>query len=295
FSIKSAWDHWRSRFGKVEWHKLLWGPHRIPKVSFIVWVALHNRLYTGDRLLLFGLAPHSQCPFCLTSGESHSHLFFKCPFSHRIWSAIEVKCNIQWPDFDWPDIVTHVTNEAKGKSLRANILSNAFLCSIYHIWIERNNRVFNKEFKPEEVVIKIVIQMVRNRMLSVKNLPRSAGDSWFLDQWNLPATIMKPHILRYRRASEKRNVEWCEFLNCGPSGGKEAQVEWCESLYCGSSGVRSYIEGFPISVLYSSRLYLACWRYSLVTVPTGFTIMYKHVSGGMGWQSCHFSSACWDC
>ncbi|XP_028089909.1 uncharacterized protein LOC114290215 [Camellia sinensis] len=69
------------------------------------------------------------------------------------------KCNMKWPVLDWPDIVTYATKETKGNSLRANILSNAFLCSIYHIWIERNNRVFNKECKPEEVVIKSVIQM----------------------------------------------------------------------------------------------------------------------------------------
>ncbi|XP_028068090.1 uncharacterized protein LOC114270720 [Camellia sinensis] len=202
FSIHTAWNHWRRSFGRVVWHKLLWGPHRIPKVSFIVWVAIHNRLYTGDRLMLFGLAPHSQCPYCLDPGESHSHLFFKCKFANRVWGAIEGKCNIKWLDLDWPDIVTYATKETKGNSLRANILSNAFLCSIYHIWIERNNRVFNKEFKPEEVITKSIIQMVRSRMLSIKYLPSSATDSWFLAQWNLPITILKPHIIRYGRAAE---------------------------------------------------------------------------------------------
>ncbi|XP_028070654.1 uncharacterized protein LOC114273089 [Camellia sinensis] len=182
-------------FGRVDWHKLLWGPHRIPKVSFIVWVAIHNSLYTGD----------------------------------RVWGAIEAKCNIKWPVLDWPDIVTYATKEAKGKSLRANILSYAFLCSIYHIWIERNNRVFNKEFKPEEVVIK--------------------------------SGLFRVH--------------------CGFIYGKEAQLEWCEPLNCGSSGVRSYIEG-TVSVLNSSRLYLICWRYLLMAVLTGSTIMYESV--GVAWR-----------
>ncbi|XP_028090361.1 uncharacterized protein LOC114290624 [Camellia sinensis] len=114
FSIHSAWNHWRRSFGRVVWHKLLWGPHRIPKVNFIVWVAIHNRLYTGDRLMLFGLAPHSQCPFCLDPGESHSHLFFKCSFTNRVWGAIEGKCNMKWPILDWPDIATYATKETKG-------------------------------------------------------------------------------------------------------------------------------------------------------------------------------------
>ncbi|XP_028097019.1 uncharacterized protein LOC114296888 [Camellia sinensis] len=257
FSIHSVWNHWRHSLGRVEWHKLLWGPHRIPKVHFIVWGAIHNRLYTGDRLLLFGLAPHSQCPFCLDPGESHSHLFFKCNFTNRVWGAIEAKCNIKWPVLDWPDIVTYATKETKGNSLRANILSNAFLCSIYHIWIERNNRVFNKKFKPEEVVFKSVIQMVRSRMLSIKNLPNSASDSWVCS----------------------------EFPTCGFINGKEAQVEWCEPLNCGLSGVRSYIEGI-VSVLKSSRLYLICWRNLLMAVLTGSTIMYEQILGCMGRQWC---------
>ncbi|KAL7229757.1 hypothetical protein ACSBR2_008296 [Camellia fascicularis] len=162
FSIQSAWNHWRKKFDKVVWHKLVWGPHRIPKVSFIVWVALHNRLYTGDRLRMFGLATSSQCRFCLIPEESHSHLFFKCIFSSRVWCAIEAVCNIKWPVLGWPDIVTHATKETKGNSLRVNIISNAFLCSVYFIWTERNNIIFNKEFKPEEVVIKSVIQMVKD-------------------------------------------------------------------------------------------------------------------------------------
>ena len=76
--------------------------------------------------------------------------------------------------------------------MRVNIISNAFLCSVYMIRIERNNRIFNKELKPEEVVIKSVIQMVRDRTLSLKNIPRSNGVKWFLDKWSLPETILKP-------------------------------------------------------------------------------------------------------
>ncbi|XP_028119111.1 uncharacterized protein LOC114316615 [Camellia sinensis] len=202
FSIQSAWNHWRKKFDIVVWHKLVWGPHRIPKVSFNVWVALHNRLYTGDRLRMFGLSTSSQCPFCLHLEESHSHLFFECIFSSRVWSAIEVACNIKWPVLGWPESVTFVSKETKGNSLRVNIISNAFLCSVYMIWIDRNNRIFNTELKPDEVVIKIVIQMVRNRMLSLKNIPRSNGDKWFLDKWSLPETILKPHSIRNGRAAE---------------------------------------------------------------------------------------------
>ncbi|KAL7243272.1 hypothetical protein ACSBR1_015639 [Camellia fascicularis] len=68
---------------KVPWSKLLWGPPFIPRVSFIVWLAIHERLNTRDRLQAFGLVPHSNCPFCNDHEESHSHLFFRCAYSSR--------------------------------------------------------------------------------------------------------------------------------------------------------------------------------------------------------------------
>ncbi|XP_028120861.1 uncharacterized protein LOC114318200 [Camellia sinensis] len=50
FSIQFTWDCWRDKGRKVPWNKLLWGPPFIPRVSFIVWLAIHERLNTRDRL-----------------------------------------------------------------------------------------------------------------------------------------------------------------------------------------------------------------------------------------------------
>ncbi|KAL7183114.1 hypothetical protein ACSBR1_041736 [Camellia fascicularis] len=118
FTINSAWNHWRYKCDKVTWHKLLWGPHMIPRVSFIVWIALHERLNT-DLV------------------KSHSHLFFNCMFSARVWSALKTKCNVNWPDLHRPNLITLAIKETKGRSLRSHILRLSLLCSIYHIWLER--------------------------------------------------------------------------------------------------------------------------------------------------------------
>ncbi|XP_028120126.1 uncharacterized protein LOC114317568 [Camellia sinensis] len=120
----------------------------------------------------------------------------------RVWDAIKVKCNVKWPDIFWPDIVHVAMRESLGKSLRAITTRLALLCTVYQVWIERNNRIFNKEMKLEEVVINSIVQMIRGRLMSLNNLPRSAGDEWFLKQWNLTDSILKPHIVRIGRAAE---------------------------------------------------------------------------------------------
>ncbi|XP_028063697.1 uncharacterized protein LOC114266935 [Camellia sinensis] len=107
-----------------------------------------------------------------------------------------------WPEFQWPGIIPFATRETKRRSLRSIIIKLSLLCSVYIIWLERNNRIFNKEFKPEEVVVKIIVQLIRGRLLSITNVPRNAGDNWYIDHWNLPATVLKPHDLGDGRAAE---------------------------------------------------------------------------------------------
>lgn len=63
FSISSMWNHLRTPFPKVEWVKSIWFPGHIPKCSFIAWIVIQQRLYTEDRLVLFGTKVVSCCSY----------------------------------------------------------------------------------------------------------------------------------------------------------------------------------------------------------------------------------------
>ncbi|KAL7225130.1 hypothetical protein ACSBR1_020438 [Camellia fascicularis] len=79
---------------------------------------------------LFGITDTFNCAFCQIPHESHSHLFFDCIFTNRIWHVIKSKCNVQWPDNPWADIVPFVSQASKGKSLKSIILRLSFSCTI---------------------------------------------------------------------------------------------------------------------------------------------------------------------
>ncbi|XP_028117723.1 uncharacterized protein LOC114315305 [Camellia sinensis] len=87
FSIKSSWDEWRTHGSRVVWAKILWFKFHIP--STVVWVAIHNRLNTLDRLVVFGTSNSSICCLCGVGLENHNHLFFKCPFSYKVWNGMQ--------------------------------------------------------------------------------------------------------------------------------------------------------------------------------------------------------------
>lgn len=175
----------------MSWAAILWGPHNIPKVSFVTWMAILGRLNTRDRLRLFGISQSAECVFCKDSCENHNHLFFDYPFSSRIWTCIQSKLNVSWPVSQWPGITQHVAQSAQGKSIRAIIVKLAFTFTVYQLWIARNNRIFKKEMIPEEVVIKYIVDMIRFRMMSMTNCTRHSSDRWFLNSWRLPHTILK--------------------------------------------------------------------------------------------------------
>ncbi|XP_028073921.1 uncharacterized protein LOC114276326 [Camellia sinensis] len=110
-----------------------------------------------------------------------------------IWGGILAKCNSNWPSLPWLEIVDFAIRSTSGNSLKVVILKLSFLCTVYHIWMERNSRIFSKVLKPEEVVTNSIIQMVRGRLLLMENAKTSAGDNWFLEKWNLPYKIMQQH------------------------------------------------------------------------------------------------------
>ena len=51
FTTKETWDQIRIKANEVSWHKGIWFVQATPKFSFCSWLAVQNRLATGDRLL----------------------------------------------------------------------------------------------------------------------------------------------------------------------------------------------------------------------------------------------------
>ncbi|KAL7167374.1 hypothetical protein ACSBR2_037940 [Camellia fascicularis] len=77
------------------------GPCNIPTTSFVTWMAVQGRLTTGDRIVLFGIDQPSIA--------------------------------VSWPNLPWPDLVTFLSQQIKGKSLKAIISRLGFTCTVYHL------------------------------------------------------------------------------------------------------------------------------------------------------------------
>ena len=99
FSCDTTWSELRVKGSEVNWWKILWFSHNIPRHSFIGWLAIKNKLPTRERMLKWGFTVDGNCGFCRNSLETRNHIFFDCSFSQRIWRRIMALCLVSDTSF----------------------------------------------------------------------------------------------------------------------------------------------------------------------------------------------------
>ena len=80
FSCNLAREMFWVRKEKVEWWKLVWDSAIFPD-SFILWLAIKERLPTQDRVAARGWTGDVLCDFCRNEMDRRNHLYFKPFFS----------------------------------------------------------------------------------------------------------------------------------------------------------------------------------------------------------------------
>jgi hypothetical protein len=71
------------------------------------------------------------------------------------------------PD-DWELLISWAIKNLKGRSFRASICKVAWWAMVYHIWIERNSRIYDDNVRTEEHLIKDIRRDVKARLESAK-------------------------------------------------------------------------------------------------------------------------------
>ncbi|XP_018464394.2 uncharacterized protein LOC108835662 [Raphanus sativus] len=134
FSASKTWEQLRERKPKVPWSKVVWFSQGVPWYSFITWLAIQNRLSTGERMRQWGLV--QGCEFCGERDETRDHLFFACPYSYTIWEVYAGR-----------------------------------LSTIYHVWRERNARQHHQARTSTDQLRRVIEKAVRNRIVSLRYKP----------------------------------------------------------------------------------------------------------------------------
>lgn len=182
FTLKSAYNLvCRNWDDPLSWPSLIWFAGCIKKHSICAWMFLRRRLKTKDFLLQRNVDCDSCCMFCNCTWETSTHLMIHCPYSSEVWTSLLSKVNLNPMDCTSPielldSIILPFENQEKGVQTLGKLLFNAF---IWHIWAERNGRIFRSTSKTSGAVLQQILHTVCSRIVYLGiTLPQDIACHW---------------------------------------------------------------------------------------------------------------------
>ncbi|XP_024010652.1 uncharacterized protein LOC112086108 [Eutrema salsugineum] len=168
FSSKNTWAQLREAHPLVQWHKGIWFKFAMPKYAFCSWLAIKNRLSTGDRMIAWNPGINSGCIFCPASIETRDHLFFPCPFSATIWTCLASGLLSSRFTMDWNSLTQIISYDSLAP-IPMFLTRYVLQCSIHTIWRERNSRRHGELPNASSRIIQQIDKQIWNQLSTIRS------------------------------------------------------------------------------------------------------------------------------
>ena len=189
FTFASALEVIRDMVSKVDWAPIIWFRWHVPKYAFHVWVMMLNRAPTKDRLLRWGLNVDPLCVFCRQGSEDREHLYFQCCFTKRIWQQIMRQASGPYWICNWEDIITWLRERYGTHSLSSLVVKLGFGAIVFHVWMERNRRLFGGNVRTEEDICQAICHDIRVSVYSNKGYRDTRKNQRLVDRMHLNVSL----------------------------------------------------------------------------------------------------------
>ncbi|XP_021836297.2 uncharacterized protein [Spinacia oleracea] len=163
FRIQKMYKFLHPVGAQVGWKRLICNSHASPKSTFIMWLAVQNRLATKDKLIRWQLSIDGTCGLCQLESESLEHLFFSCSYSQEIWKQVLLSLGVTRAVLPWHEEVQIAVKKSRNKQKQACKYSIAFIESVYCVWLQRNSKVFRDHVDPVKTVVSNIMFNVECR------------------------------------------------------------------------------------------------------------------------------------
>ncbi|GJT80580.1 RNA-directed DNA polymerase, eukaryota, reverse transcriptase zinc-binding domain protein [Tanacetum coccineum] len=174
FSSSQVWKDIRILNEKMPWWKVIWFPQYIPRHAFVLWMASKGKLVTQDKLSKWYPNKDWKCPFCLQIKDSHKHLFFECEYSNEVWCEMQRMMNV-WNLNDLENCLIELSKMPCKNSIWSIVRRLSIASTIYHIWLERNARIFQQKSMSYRSLIQTIANNIRSKLMTLKVKDTNAG------------------------------------------------------------------------------------------------------------------------
>ncbi|GJY44437.1 reverse transcriptase zinc-binding domain-containing protein [Tanacetum coccineum] len=167
FVTKSVWKDMCSNEPKVIWNSVVWFSQCVLKHSFVLWIAVQSRLMTQDKVLVWKPNEIMKCAFCSQCPDSIEHLFFTCAYSKSIWDDMQMLLNRRL-SHNWNNMIDESTRMATNNNIWSIMRRLVIGAVVYYIWQERNERLFKKQKRDVKILVQLVTETIKIRMMSFR-------------------------------------------------------------------------------------------------------------------------------
>ena len=153
--LRHMYYHMTRRQPKPAWTCFMYRNAARPKAYNIMWMMMNQKLSTVDRLTRWGLEVDKTCVLCKNADETIEHLFLQCQFARKLWEKVLRMLEHQGTiPMVWEQFQQWFVQNGKGKRATEQVFKTMITEGIYGLWIERNNRIFEKKSRKEESIVK---------------------------------------------------------------------------------------------------------------------------------------------
>lgn len=125
--------------------KLTWRPCAPLRVKFFLWLVMHDRCWTAERLARHSLPHDATCALCGQEPENMHHLLAGCSFSGQTWHKILswVRATVDIPSPDTPFHTWWTTSCNQTTASMRKGLSSLIILTAWWLWKHCNGCVFD--------------------------------------------------------------------------------------------------------------------------------------------------------
>lgn len=188
-SIESAWNAFTNPHPSVPQSKVIWFKHAVPRWSLTQWMAVLGRLSTRDRLQKWGVIRDAQCVLCQQSTETHGHLFSRCAYSSQLWRSIQSSQNPCCPFDELSQVIGWMVQYGNGDQFSCLVSKISLAALIYHIWGERNRRIFQGYGGQVQQLERSVMTDTRACVSAWRQIKKTTSNLALCSKWTFQARI----------------------------------------------------------------------------------------------------------
>lgn len=150
YSISKGYNLFLGQQERCQWSGQIWNRWNVPKHSFIMWLAWHNRLATRSRLKKFLDIADEKCVFCSQQEEEIEHLFFTCHWTGDCLNCVKMWLNWSCNGESITGIIRRI-HRCKMSKFRKKVLLTTLDALVYEIWRLRNRFCYTQKYPCDDV------------------------------------------------------------------------------------------------------------------------------------------------